>query len=556
MEKRVFLAIFLCFVVLAVYQAYFAPKPAPDLAATAAGTPPRSASAPASGVTTPVPPRPTSVVSGATPLVTDAGARDIVVETDAIRAVFTTAGAAVRSWKLKHYFDSEHQPLELVPTDIPDSFPRPFTLATDDAPISATIATALYQPSATGLALSSAPGTLSFEYRDSSGLSARKTFHFQPEGKPYLVTVDASVDVNGASRPVVIEWGPALGLGYNPDGSREAPRRAVQLRDDKVERLLAPKLQDQPRYEGVLRFAGAEDQYFLSAVLPGEKPVRVEYQPITLPVPNDQKGRSRTFVGYSVRVPDAASLTFFMGPKDLDVLRSVDPQLVRVIDFGIFALLVVPLLQALKWINGFVGNYGWSIVLLTIFINLAIFPLRHRSMVSMRKMQALQPQVKAIQDRYAKYKMTDPERGKMNQEMMALYKQKGVNPASGCVPMLLTIPILYAFYNLLSSSIELRGAPFLGWIHDLSLRDPYYITPVFMGATMLLQQRMMPSTADPVQQKMFLLMPVVFTAMFLWAPSGLVIYWLMSNIMAIGQQYVTNRLIGGPPPTLSRAKAS
>jgi YidC/Oxa1 family membrane protein insertase len=122
--------------------------------------------------------------------------------------------------------------------------------------------------------------------------------------------------------------------------------------------------------------------------------------------------------------------------------------------------------------------------------------------------------------------------------------------------MLLTIPILYAFYNLLSSSIELRGAPFLGWIHDLSLRDPFYITPVLMGATMLLQQRMMPSTADPVQQKMFMLMPVVFTTMFLWAPSGLVIYWLMSNLMAIGQQYVTNRLIGGPPPTLSRAKAS
>jgi YidC/Oxa1 family membrane protein insertase len=352
----------------------------------------------------------------------------------------------------------------------------------------------------------------------------------------------------------VLQWGPALGLGYNPDGSREAPREAVQLRDDKVERLAAAKLQEQPRYDAVLRFAGAEDQYFLSAVIPGEKPVRMEYQPLTLPVPNDPKGRTRAFVGYSVGVPEEAHLTFFMGPKDLDVLRSVDPQLVRVIDFGFFAVLVVPLLQALKWINGYIGNYGWSIVVLTILINLAIFPLRHRSMVSMRKMQSLQPQVKAIQERYAKYKMTDPEKGKMNQEMMALYKQKGVNPASGCVPMLLTMPILYAFYNLLSGSIELRGAPFFGWIHDLSVHDPLYITPILMGGTMFWQQRMMPSTADPVQQKMFLFMPLIFTFMFLWAQSGLVVYWLMSNLMAIGQQYVTNRMIGGPAPAVVQVK--
>jgi YidC/Oxa1 family membrane protein insertase len=212
-----------------------------------------------------------------------------------------------------------------------------------------------------------------------------------------------------------------------------------------------------------------------------------------------------------------------------------------------FRFLVVPLLLALKWINLYLGNYGWSIVVLTVFINLLIFPLRHRSMVSMRKMQSLQPEVKAIQDRYAKYKITDPERQKMNQEMMALYKQRGVNPASGCVPMLLTMPVLFAFYAMLSASIELRGAPFFGWLHDLSLKDPYYITPVLMGGTMFWQQRMMPSTADPVQQKMFMLMPVVFTTMFLAAPSGLVVYWLISNLLAIGQQYVTNRLIGAPP---------
>jgi YidC/Oxa1 family membrane protein insertase len=187
-------------------------------------------------------------------------------------------------------------------------------------------------------------------------------------------------------------------------------------------------------------------------------------------------------------------------------------------------------------------------------INLAIFPLRHRSMVSMRKMQALQPAIKGIQERYAKYKITDPERQKMNQEMMALYKQKGVNPASGCVPMLLTMPILFAFYSLLSVAIELRGAPFFGWITDLSAPDPSYISPLLMGGSMMLQQHMMPTTADPTQRKIFMMMPVMFTVMFLWFPSGLVIYWLASNLMAIGQQAITNRLIG-PPPAPAPVKA-
>jgi YidC/Oxa1 family membrane protein insertase len=179
-------------------------------------------------------------------------------------------------------------------------------------------------------------------------------------------------------------------------------------------------------------------------------------------------------------------------------------------------------------------------------INVLLFPLRPRSMVSMKKMQSLQPEVKAIQDRYAKYKVTDPERQKMNSEMLALYKQKGVNPTSGCVPMLLTFPILLALYNLLSFAIELRGAPFVGWIHDLSTKDPLYIWPVLMGGTMFWQQKMMPSNADPLQQKIFLLLPVVFTVMFLNMPSGLVIYWLTSNLLTVGQQYVTNRIVAGP----------
>ena len=162
----------------------------------------------------------------------------------------------------------------------------------------------------------------------------------------------------------------------------------------------------------------------------------------------------------------------------------------------------------------------------------------------MRKMQELQPQMKAIQDRYAKYKITDPERQKMNTEVMELYKARGVNPASGCVPMLLTMPFLFAFYAMLSQAIEISGAPFVGWIHDLRRADPYYITPLLMGVTMFWQQKMTPTTADPTQQKVMMFMPFMFTVMFLPQPGGLAIYWLVSNLWGIGQQYFTNYLIG------------
>ena len=221
----------------------------------------------------------------------------------------------------------------------------------------------------------------------------------------------------------------------------------------------------------------------------------------------------------------------------------------------------MPLLRALQWIHGYIGNYGWSIIILTVLINLVMFPLRHKSVVSMRRMQELQPQIKAIQERYAKMKVTDPERQKMQAETMALYKEKGVNPASGCLPMLLTMPVLFAFYSLLSVAIEMRGAPFALWIRDLSTHDPLYITPLIMAATMFLQQKMTP-IADPAQAKVMMLTPFMFLFFFLWAPSGLVVYWTVSNLLGIGQQFATNRMIGAPvvkqvrPPAERRMKTA
>ena len=265
----------------------------------------------------------------------------------------------------------------------------------------------------------------------------------------------------------------------------------------------------------------------------------------------------RDLVDYRIQLTADSTqpLLFFYGPKDFDLLKSTDKELVRSINFGIFTFLAVPLLSALKWINQYIGNYGWSIILLTIGINLVLFPLRHKSVVSMRRMQEIQPQVKAIQDRYAKLKVTDPARQKMNTELMELYKARGVNPASGCVPMLLTMPVLFAFYALLSVAIELRGAPFGLWIHDLSRYDPLFITPVLMGITQFWQTRLTPTTGDPAQQRMMMFMPLMFMVFFVWAPSGLVIYWFVSNLWSIGQQYLTNQLIGPPPQHVLRPAA-
>jgi YidC/Oxa1 family membrane protein insertase len=278
------------------------------------------------------------------------------------------------------------------------------------------------------------------------------------------------------------------------------------------------------------------------------------YAGVPVSVPGSEVGLQ--FVSWSARFASTpANVRFFAGPKDFDVLHNIGPDMVRAIHFGVFSPLVVPLLRALKWVNSYVGNYGWSIILLTVIINLAMFPLRHKSVVSMRKMQEIQPEVKGIQERYSKLKMSDPARQKMNVELMNLYRERGVNPASGCVPMLLTLPVLFAFYSMLSVAIELRGAPFIGWIKDLSVYDPWFVTPLLMGATQFVQTKMTPATGDPQQQKIMLFMPLIFMTMFIWAPSGLVLYWTVSNLWAIGQQVLTNRLIGATPQRTVRPPA-
>ena len=562
MEKRVLLAVVLSFLVLYGFQ-LMTPVPPDQAAQTGApqgqaqdpAATPGSAAPPASASPAPASP-PAAVEPSAAPLVADSAEREIVVESDAVRAAFSTRGATLKSWRLKNYLDASGAPLELVPQDAPGA-PRPFTLVFEDSALTATLASALFRPSATSITVSGSPATLTFDYADAAGVAVKKQFVFDPQS-PFVVAVTATASKGGTPIVPAVQWGPALGTALDAEsaGYYNQPPRAIVHRDGDEERYAADGLEDIANAQGTYDFAGVDDHYFMVAAIGLKEPVRLHYEPVQLPLRPGAKTPPPPYLSWAIRFNNGPSnARFFIGPKDYDVLRAIGPEATRAIDFGMFAALVVPLLRSLKWVNTYVGNYGWSIVLLTVMINLAMFPLRHKSVVSMRRMQEIQPEVKAIQDRYAKLKLTDPARQKMNTEMMALYKERGVNPASGCVPMLLTLPVLFAFYAMLSVAIELRGAPFAGWIHDLSRHDPLYITPVIMGLTQFIQTKMTPTTADPTQQRIMLLMPLMFMGMFLWAPSGLVIYWTISNIWAIGQQAITTSLIGPAKPHAVRPPA-
>ena len=283
------------------------------------------------------------------------------------------------------------------------------------------------------------------------------------------------------------------------------------------------------------------------AIAPGMS--TIAYQAVAIPQEAAVETPARELMAYTL-APSALdrSLRFYLGPKDFAVLAGVDRDLVRAIDFGMFRIIVVPLLQTLNWIHGYVGNYGGSIVILTLIINMLMFPLRHKQRRVDAEDAGDSARGESDSGALLQAKATDPAKQKMNQEMMALYRERGVNPASGCVPMLLTLPVFFAFYALLYTAIELRGAPFVGWIHDLSQPDPYYITPVLMVVTQVLaavddaggRHRSDAAEDDAVHAA-----SSSGSSSLPCRPASL-IYWVVSNIWGIGQQCVTNYLIGPP----------
>lgn len=565
MERRVLLAITLSFLVLFLFQRFVMPPPAPvpavppaGTSAGQAGTAPAAqasqapaAAAPGAPVASTAPAEPAIVST-----VSEPSAREIVVETSKVKAVFSNRGARLVHWILKEYRTDKGEPLDLVPSNAGADAMKPFTLTVDDQALSARLDDATYRVTVDGTAAgemvdaTASPKSIVFETASVDGLSVKKTFSVEPTS--YIIGFGAVVQMGTQRLNPVIHWGPGLGDDiarskpasfFSP--SYNTPAQPIVHQDGKLVRI---KATDSGSQEGPFHYAGIDDHYFVAMLVNDQnpQPVRIDYAPALVPQADDPAITGR-YATYAVRFQAPQDQTrFFFGPKAFDELKAINPEATRVINFGMFSWLAVPLLGALKWVHGFIGNWGWAIIVLTLLINIALFPLRHKSVTSMRRMQEIQPQMKAIQDRYAKYKITDPERQKMNTEVMELYKAKGVNPASGCVPMLLTFPFLFAFYAMLSQSIEIRGAYFAGWLTNLSAPDPLYITPLLMGATQFWQTRLTPSTADPAQQKIMMFMPIMFMVMSFSFPSGLVLYWLVSTLFTIGQQYVTNALIGAP----------
>lgn len=403
---------------------------------------------------------------------------------------------------------------------------------------------------------------VTFRYSGPQG-SAEKTFSLTPEG-----LIEASVAVPGHRG-----WGVVLGPGVRNEpvdelnGRIQTAQRGIVYMTDRLTQI-SPKEDEVRAFSGrALEWIGVEDAYFLSVAIPREGLDRAVVEPVLLegadseegarviPVPQKltsaQKEMPREYRVVLKPSGDAFAFASYWGAKEYERLAELPFGLEKTIRLGTFGFLARALLVGLRWIHdNIVPNYGWAIVLMTVLIRLLLLPLTHSSMKSMKKMQELNPKMQAIKERY-RTKLKDKQgrpnvemQQKQNQEIMALYKENKVNPAGGCLPILLQLPILFAFYNLLSTAIELRGAPWILWIRDMSVHDPYYVLPILMGATQFLQVKLAPQAGDPMQRRLFLMMPIVFTFLFLPSPSGLVLYWLTNNVLTILQQAVYNRLQG------------
>ncbi len=552
-NRRLLLAAFLCMVLVVAWSLLFPPPPEPK---TPPAAEPRAAEAPAGPAQRPAPaerPRPGLSAAPAVPSPPVAASLEetITLREGTTEAVFTNRGAQLVSLKVGGARDQGT--VDLVRNRREGPFP--YGLTTGDRR-SHPLNDALFavERGADGR-------SATFRYNGPLGRS-EKTFSFTSEG-----LIQARVSVPGHRG-----WGVVLGPGIRNEppeelkGRIQMAQRGAVYWTDKV-KLLSPSTDEVKALAGpALRWIGLEDAYFLSVAIPEEGLDRAVIEPVLIdtaggdgarfiPLPEKlnsaQKDMARDF--RVVLKPSGDSLSFrsFWGAKEYDRLAELPYGLEETVRLGMFGFLARALLVGLRWIHDhLVSNYGWAIVLMTVLIRLLLLPLTHVSMKSMKKMQELNPKMQAIRERY-RTKLKDKQgrpniemQQKQNQEIMALYKEHGVNPAGGCLPMVLQLPILFAFYSLLSTAIELRGAPWILWIKDLSVHDPYYVLPILMGATQFLQVKLAPQAGDPMQRRMFMLMPIVFTFLFLPSPSGLVLYWLTNNILTILQQAVYNRSQG------------
>jgi YidC/Oxa1 family membrane protein insertase len=546
MEKRLILAIVLSFLILMGYQYFFVKpnKPAlkPDVPAAAApstAVPGTAGAIQEQAKPAPVETKPAPAETAPAPdLGTVAGQaeKDVVVETSLYRAVWSNKGGVLKSWTLKRHKNSRKEDLELVPTLAGEIGRFPFSLGLDDAALAGTLNTSLFDVSTASLDLADgAGGELRFVFSDGASVKAEKTFRFA--GGSYAVDMEIRVWKDNQPISPAVLWGPGISnlTAADMKQSFSASRGSAVYTGGKVVRMNERKYKAGANTYNFVDWAAYEENYFVALfVLPPQKGQAAFLQESA----TTAAGQVPAYFVY-VTAPRQA----YIGPKDTDALKAFGHDAKKVVNFGTFGAIAEILLVAVKFFHKLVPNWGVAIILLTIVIKIIFFPLTWSSTKSMAKMADLQPKVKAIRAKYKKAKTDIAQRREMNEEMMKLYKEQGINPAGGCLPLLIQLPVFWGVFRMLVVAVELRHAPFALWITDLSVKDPYYVTPILMGITQFISQKMTPTSADPSQAKMMLVMPFVMTIFFMNFQSGLVLYWLTTNVLQIGQQALMNRMM-------------
>jgi len=540
MEKRTLLAVVLSMAVIMLYHFLFQP-PAPPIDNTTTGA--NALAANASGVAE-KPAVPTSIAVGGgvppSPPIKATGKRftadkDIEVETPLYKALFSSRGASLRSLQLKKYSQETAEgknPLEMVAIKSDSHLPLALTFVESSINIPHDLT---YTVNTNKLTIGKNDGgkeqlvfTASYDK-----IKVEKIFSFQPNsyGIELELKITNLADVTLSQQPVLLWY-----ANDEQNGKSREHIGAIYYLFKDVKRVatkdVAAGKMDGPH----VRWAGWESKYFLAAI--------AAPNPDLASVSLSKETDGNTVIiallsGTKLLVPpkETVSSTFslFIGPKEYDALSQQNLKLENAVDFGFFRWLAAPMLVFLKFLHGYIPNYGIAIIILATLIKLIFWPLGNISYRSMKKMQELQPKMKEIQEKYKNDKQ------KLGQETMALYKAHKVNPMGGCLPILVQLPVFIALFNAIQYSIELRQAPFFLWITDLSVADPYYVTPILMGATMFIQQKMSPPPPDPMQAKIMMFLPLIFTFFFLNFSSGLVLYWLFNNILSIAQQLYVNK---------------
>jgi YidC/Oxa1 family membrane protein insertase len=513
--------------------------------------------------------RATAAAKQATPAVAAAAESTTTVENEVYRIVFTNRGGQVKQWILKHYSDSAGKPLDLVQQQISERFGYPLALYTYEPQLTSQLNSALYQvtvagsqPSANGVVV--APSTLTYHYAG-NGLDVVKTFRFDSS---YVVDIETQVTRNGIPVRALVEWPAGLGdmEEFLPSSSTRSQIRtsaSSQIAwslNGKEDTLKAKKVSGDATLDQPYSYAAVMDQYFAAAFLPsnpaGTSVVTLHNTvdlPSTLDDPNSKKVPADV-LGLAVGDKNGAThVRLFAGPKSTDVLSTVHPigpdgkptgqSLDPLVEFGFWTFIAKPLYIALRFmVQHGIGNWGWAIILFTVAFTVALLPTRFMMMKSQLKMMRIQPKVDAIKRRYANLKVSDPKRSEMNAEMMALYKEEGVNMYGGCLPILVQMPLFFAYYQVLLNAVELRQAHWF-WLTDLSQPDPLHILPVLIIVSMFLTQFITPAPGmDPAQRRMMaFMMPVIFGFMLWHYASGLSLYWGTSNVINLLLQVGINQ---------------